>query len=524
MNKLSSSVRRSLLQKAATRKGGKWSLRSLAAMHDPDNLHSSTAEILLSEVNVRLASQHQKCLKMMDSLGTKYEDTSPSANTTSTCAGNSSSNTIIRAVNQPLSLHGFSPKQWSDRAQQIENSKNVALKGLKNLEILHADTFSITEHLLSNGRPTLKRFSEADKSLIAATFEQIRSRHAATVENIADISIELRSSEVIEIDYSSGSNSASSSTGPRNEISPSLVDGFLRDRLGIQLLCDHYVGINKRKPGGGISVSCDFEDVLTDAILESKSICDANFGIVPEVHVLFDIGTRVGNEGRQYNHNHNHNHNYNHNHNHNQLEDVEEETEMPSGSGEWDITLVRPWVHHALVELLKNGMTSSVQKASLLPHDDDADTDADTDTTPPDLIVRVRHTTKNEDNDKATSTAGEGSMQKYLVCEVMDQGLGLSENGINRAFEFAESSSQQRWDRIDEQQSYAMVRAPIGSLGVGLPLSRMMMQMFGGDIHLECRTQVENIYIDETTETPYSLQVGCSASLILPVEDDIEEL
>ena len=501
------------MQKAATRKGGKWSLRSLAAMHDPDNLHSSTAEILLSEVNVRLASQHQKCLKMMDSLGTKYEDTSPSANTTSTCAGSSSSNTIIRAVNQPLSMHGFSPKQWSDRAQQIENSKHIALKGLKNLEILHADTFSITEHLLSNGRPTLKRFSEADKSLIAATFEQIRSRHAATVENIADISIELRSSDGIEIDCSSSSNSTSSSTGPRNEISPPLLDGFLRDRLGIQLLCDHYVGINKRKPGGGISVRCDFEDVLTDAILESKSICDANFGIVPEVHVVFDIGTRIGNEGGQYNHNRN------------QLEDVEEETEMSSGSGEWDITLVRSWVHHALVELLKNGMTSSVQKASLLSHDDaDPDTDTDTDTTPPDLIVRVRHTTKNKDNDKATSTAGAGSMQKYLVCEVMDQGLGLSENGINRAFEFAESSSQQRWDRIDEQQSYAMVRAPIGSLGVGLPLSRMMMQMFGGDIHLECRTQVENIYIDETTETPYSLQGGCSASLILPVEDDIEEL
>ena len=59
------------------------------------------------------------------------------------------------------------------------------------------------------------------------------------------------------------------------EIDSELVMTFLRDRLGIQLLCDHYVALNKGKPGGGISVSSDFNDVLIDAVLESKHVCDA---------------------------------------------------------------------------------------------------------------------------------------------------------------------------------------------------------------------------------------------------------
>ena len=71
-------------------------------------------------------------------------------------------------------------------------------------------------------------------------------------------------------------------------------------------------------------------------------------------------------------------------------------------------------------------------------------------------------------------------MCKYLTIRVIDRGMGIQ--NINQAFGFAQSSSPKRWDRINEQQSYAEVRQPLGSLGVGLPLSRLMLRIFGGDL------------------------------------------
>jgi pyruvate dehydrogenase kinase 2/3/4 len=234
-------------------------------------------------------------------------------------------------------------------------------------------------------------------------------------------------------------------------IDSNLVMQFLRDRLGIQLLCDHYVALNKGKPGGGISVSSDFTDVLTDAVLESKHVCDANLGTAPDVHVL----------------------------------------DSDLSPDQMHLTFVKPWVHHALVELLKNGMASSVQKAI----------DTDLQIPVPELYIKV--TSHGESGDS-------------LVCHVFDQGVGLEKESPRKAFEFAKSSSLKRWDRIDEQQSYAMVRAPLGSLGVGLPMSQIMMQSFGGDIHLQNR---ECGYMHKEIGTP--LGSGCTSSLILPRDDAI---
>jgi pyruvate dehydrogenase kinase 2/3/4 len=122
---------------------------------------------------------------------------------------------------------------------------------------------------------------------------------------------------------------------------------------------------------------------------------------------------------------------------------------------------------------------------------------------PPDLFVRI---TCN-------------SNTQMLECEIMDQGIGIqNEDEIQRAFQFAVSSSHQKWDRLDEQQSYAMVRSPISSLGVGLTLSRMMMQKFGGNVYLKNRVQPTEL--DKTNV----INVGCSAFLHLPLRDDIQEI
>jgi pyruvate dehydrogenase kinase 2/3/4 len=240
------------------------------------------------------------------------------------------------------------------------------------------------------------------------------------------------------------------------------MEQFLKDRLGIQLLCDHYVGLSKDRPGGGISVHVDFHQVLLEAMTESKHVCDANYGIVPHVHFIS---------------------------NHDQDNNAATTTTK--------VTVVRPWVHHALVELFKNGMASSVQKMTMTMTTDNHLHN------PPDLLVRMRYHPEK---------------QTMLVCEIIDQGVGFKdEEEIQRAFQFATSSTGQRWDRLKEQQSYGMVRSPISSLGVGLPLSRMMMQRFGGDVILKRRS--EPIQIDS-----FTVDTGCTAYLYVPLRDDIEEV
>ena len=88
---------------------------------------------------------------------------------------------------------------------------------------------------------------------------------------------------------------------------------------------------------------------------------------------------------------------------------------------------------------------------------------------------------------------------EYLRIQIKDQGMGLKNK--KGAFGFAQSTSQKRWDRLQEQQSYAAVRQPLGSLGVGLPLSRLMLRVFGGDLDLTNHERVGNI------------SSGCTATL-----------
>jgi len=171
-------------------------------------------------------------------------------------------------------------------------------------------------------------------------------------------------------------------------------------------------------------------------------VCDANLGVAPEVQVVPPVG---------------------------------------EGEGMCGVTMVRPYVHHALVELLKNAMASSIERAV---RDQGWDGEGSL-PTPPDVCVRV-----------IVDDGGDGG--GVVMCDVIDRGIGLGtldtrhctdddtddDTDITTAFKFTHSSSPQRWDRIDEQQSYASVRAPLGSLGVGLTSSRMMMRMFGGDVML----------------------------------------
>ncbi|EJK75120.1 hypothetical protein THAOC_03169 [Thalassiosira oceanica] len=144
--------------------------------------------------------------------------------------------------------------------------------------------------------------------------------------------------------------------------------------------------------------------------------------------------------------------------------------------------IIRSWLHHALVEVSKNAMMANYERWIQQPQSKHPES------VPPGLHVMIDKTCAD-----------------VLRIQVKDQGNGLSDEG--EAFGFAKSSAQDRWSRISEQRSYAAVRQPLGSLGVGLPLSRIMMQAFGGDLTLS------------NHEKSASMESGCTATLEICRDD-----
>ncbi len=176
MNKLPPSVRKSLIEKASGSLGGsstsastvsgnsrKWCLQSLATINErlgagaginscdgknQNRPNSSVAEVLLTDVNMRLATQHKTCLDMIAQLelgkgeGSEEIKSKSKANSENK---NKSGKIIIRAVNNPVQRDMRSFREWIERKQQVEEGKEQALKILKDLEILHADTFAVSK-------------------------------------------------------------------------------------------------------------------------------------------------------------------------------------------------------------------------------------------------------------------------------------------------------------------------------------------------------------------------------------------
>jgi pyruvate dehydrogenase kinase 2/3/4 len=198
--------------------------------------------------------------------------------------------------------------------------------------------------------------------------------------------------------------------------------------LAVQILCDQYIALKRGR--SSVSLDCPLRVVLEEAKTEAAMLCDAHYQSSPEVAL--------------------------------------------PGQDIPNITLVRPWIHHALVEVLKNAMVSSMKVAER------------EDTAPPLIQVEI---VKDPD---------------FVSILVRDGGTGLADP--SRAFTFASSSADQRWDRLDVQQSYAAVRSPLQSLGVGVPCSLWLLQHFGGKLKLaNNRGQ------------------GCTATLSLPRNDTIPE-
>ncbi len=389
MNSFTAAIRSSLLRNAD--KGDtlrRWSIKELLKLND---VNATNAEIVLQEIRTRLAIQHQR-------------------------------------------LSSFS--RVEEYAKIASSADGATLsKSLKMLLQLHENTYMLPHEIIETNFLMDGFSSKGPKQVyLKQMVDDIMTRHGASVDTFADATIASRNMEhqipqILTKQFRSDANILQN------------PEPFLHSRLLIQLICEHYVSLNKGKSTGAVSTDADILDIVDDGTTEAKHVADANLGIAPEVEIRSVNGPFV------------------------------------------PPPIIRSWIHHAIVEVAKNAMMATVEKWDEQPllHKQ---------TLPPSILIDV-----SRDTD-------------FMSIRVVDNGIGLNADRSDKAFRFAASSTQKRWDRLDEQQSYAAVRQPLGSLGVGLSLSNLMMKCFGGSVSLN-NNQNEQ---------------GCTATLRVNYNDDYKAL
>ncbi len=241
------------------------------------------------------------------------------------------------------------------------------------------------------------------------------------------------------------------------------LDQFLYERSRIILLCDHYIALDRHIPN-----PLQNKYSRKGVVHLKCPIYDVLQDAILEASHLCDANLGIIPE----------------------IVILDEDTVRESY-----ISLIRSWVHYSLVELLKNAMASSVERYQQTPESSN----------PSIIYIKVVQSQYNS----------------IVECEIIDQGVGIqSSDSLEKAWRFASSGIEERWCRLKEQRSYAMVRSPLQSLGVGLTLSRMMMRMFGGDIELFSR--LENTTVTDTksendgtilSKQEIHLDSGCTARI-----------
>jgi pyruvate dehydrogenase kinase 2/3/4 len=221
------------------------------------------------------------------------------------------------------------------------------------------------------------------------------------------------------------------------------AEAFLQRRLGIQLLCDHHAELYKGKENGAVDCNASLGEIISDSVLEAQRIVDAHLNWYPDV--------------------------------------------LQQMTTDYRICVVKPWLQYVLVEVLKNAMAATIKRVDshnaqrLLEQREAA---------PPIELHVCKH-------------------EQRIDITVVDQGTGIAggQAGIENAFLLGHTSAGKKFDRLDVQQSYAAVRSPLSSLGVGLPSSRYMMEHFHGILTIDNNHDM----------------AGCSATLQIRLDDSILE-
>ena len=459
---------RAALQRDASVATTRWSLQSLAALADRSSggggdittstMAPATSRILLQSVVERLAQQHE----FLHTWKQQHEQ-----------------DAVAAAVAVAVAVASLASS----------SSSLSTLRHLETLRYVHADTYQLGRRLLENAA-FWERFNAPERHTVHATLMEIRARHATTIEKVVD---------VLGFAAASSRYRHQQQQQQRQHDSAELL---LRRRLGIQLLCDHHVELynhqinhnnnsnqNNNKPHhGAITINAPLGPIVMDAVLEAQHVVDVHLQIYPETRFYFN-NSSSGNAAEQH---------------------------PLTWSSCCSCTVVRPWLHHALVELLKNAMGSTVQQMQR---------NHETVPAPIDIVVTAPSLSSSQSVAVVVSSEQQQQQQqpneKMITIDIIDRGTGIAGGhaGLIRAGSLGHSSTEQRWDRLREQQSYATVRSPLSSLGVGLPTSRYMMEHGGGQLTL----RNNNNNSSDNNNTSSSNTGGCTARIALPMDATILE-
>lgn len=324
-----------------------------------------------------------------------------------------------------------------------------AHKTLRDLRHLHKDTHRKCSLLLAPMREQ-ENYNTLLLHHIHKSLEEIHVRHSLTMESIAEMVIHVRS----QIQDPALFNSS--------------VMSLMRSKIGLQLLADHGSQLakeeaashtackntskkNNKNKKGAIGVDVPVFEIIDQASTEAKHLCEAHYLTSPSVVCLKDS-----------------------------------QQQQPT------MTCVRPWIAYTLVELLKNSMAITAQRKL-------------TNGTSP------KHYYVDDDDEKFRLDpiyieVEENSNEIHI--QIFDQGGGTSHD---EPLKFQFCQTQKVWDRMDDQQTYAMTRSPLQGLGVGLCMSNLYLQHFGGDLRVANRPGSDD------------RQKGMTATLIIPKDTKVLE-
>lgn len=430
-----------------------WSLRKLAETNSGKDADQVAG--LLKDIYLRLDRQHSLCRQLTDIVDDLSDGGKRSTDSRQPNKNNNHKNPNVISASSHLAPYWWNQTQQDQQEEEIK----AARKNLADLEILHRNTLELAQVSYHQMNQTQQHHSsQRSKSNMVhmlSTMKQIHARHANTIENMADLVIGLR--PVMESSQQQQQQSLSHLHLEHT------IHAFLQGRLGVQLLCDHLIQLCKGRPNGAIAMDCSIHEVLNDAITEATQLCEAHYLSSPPVFILESLSNNL------------------------------------------TATLVKPWIHYTLVELLKNSMAVTVEHAGGVyqqPLDED-----DNPATHP-LYITLEQT----DND-------------LLLIHIHDQGGGISQHrrkqgkriDVDSLFAFAQS--RRKWDRLQDQQTYAMTRSPLQGLGVGLSMSRIMMRHFGGDLRLTDRLDSVSVSLHESVK----LEKGVTTTIALSQHLDIVE-
>ncbi|TPX35265.1 hypothetical protein SmJEL517_g02219 [Synchytrium microbalum] len=123
-----------------------------------------------------------------------------------------------------------------------------------------------------------------------------------------------------------------------------------------------------------------------------------------------------------------------------------------------EMTFVPSHLHHVLFEVLKNAMRAVIEKEERRVGDGNAER-----SDMPPIIVTI-----------------ESPTDQQVQIRISDQGIGIPAQNLSRLFTYAFTTAKPV--RIDEHFSGDEVNAPLAGFGYGLPLSRLYLSYFTGNL------------------------------------------